>query len=179
MRKRLFASLFTALLKFSVNAYATEYDHTLNVKDMDVHWKLDGDKINVKLSAKTTGWVAIGFDPEKAMQGADIVIGAVKKGKVRIEDHYGDRKRAHSKDKKLGGSNHVMDPKGMEKDGITTISFTLALDSGDKWDKPIKTDGMYRIMLAYGTGRDSFKSGHKWRGVYDVNFSTGESKKIK
>ncbi|MCG8637388.1 MAG: DOMON domain-containing protein [Desulfobacterales bacterium] len=160
-------------------AAASDYAHTFQVKNMDVHWSIDNDKIHVKLSAKTTGWVAIGFDPEKAMLGADIIIGAVKKGKVKIEDHYGDRKRAHSKDKKLGGENNVMDPKGMEEDGITTISFTRALDTGDKWDKPIDPSKLSRIMIAYGSGRDSFKAGHAYRGVYDVNFTTGETTKIK
>ncbi len=66
---------------------ASEYDHKLDTDKMDVFWRIDGDKIHVKLAAKTSGWVAIGFDPEKAMQGANIIIGAVKKGKVRIEDH--------------------------------------------------------------------------------------------
>ena len=167
------------LIAFSGTVSASEYDHTLKVKKMDVQWKVDGDKIHFQLSAETTGWVAIGFDPEKAMQGANIIIGAVKNGKVRIEDHYGDRKRNHKSDKKLGGENHVLDPKGSETDGVTTISFTLPLDSGDKWDKPIDPSKVSRIMLAYGTGRDSFRAAHAWRGVYDVNYTTGETKKIK
>ena len=108
---------------FSGGVWASEYDHKLDIKKMDVFWKIEDDKIHLKLAAKTTGWVAIGFDPEKAMQGANIVIGAVKKGKVRIEDHYGDRKRNHKKDEKLGGQNHILNPKGMEKDGVTTISL--------------------------------------------------------
>lgn len=160
-------------------AMASEYDHKLDVENMDVLWKLDGDKIHMKLAAKTTGWVAIGFDPEKAMQGANIIIGAVKNGKVRIEDHYGDRKRNHKKDEKLGGKNHILNPKGTEVDGVTTISFTLPLDSGDQWDKPIDTSKKYRIMLGIGGGRDSFRSGHIWRGVYDVDFTSGKSWKIK
>jgi hypothetical protein len=174
--------LFTiAILCFFVTggALASDYGHKLDVDKMDVFWTVEGDKIHVKLSAKTTGWVAIGFDPEKAMQGANIIIGAVKNGKVRIEDHYGDRKRNHKRDDKLGGENHVLNPKGEETDGVTTISFTLPLDSGDKWDKPIPLDKRYKIMLAFGAGRDSFKSGHVWRGVYDVNFTTGESWKLK
>lgn len=158
---------------------ASEYDHKLDTDKMDVFWTIEGDKIHVKLSAKTTGWVAIGFDPEKAMQGANIVIGAVKKGKVRIEDHYGDRKRGHKSDKKMGSTNHILDPEGMEKDGVTTISFTLPLDSGDKWDKSIDPGKVSRVMIAYGSGRDSFTAGHAWRGVYEINYTTGESKKLK
>lgn len=177
--RQLIGVLTAVLIMLPFTATASEYEHELKVEKMDVQWRVDGDKIHFKLSAETTGWVAIGFDPEKAMQGANIVIGAVKKGKVRIEDHYGDRKRAHSPDEKLGGENHILDPKGDEADGITSISFTIPLDTGDKWDKPIDVANTYRIMLAYGSGRDSFRSGHKWRGVYDINFTSGENKKIK
>jgi len=177
-RKLLFAAVILILL-VTGGAWASDYEHKLDVNKMDVFWSIDGDKIHVKLSAKTTGWVAIGFDPEKAMQGANIIIGAVKNGKVKIEDHYGDRKRGHKSDEKLGSANHVMDPIGLEENGVTTISFSLPLDSGDKWDKPIDPEKWSRIMIAYGSGRDSFKAGHAWRGVYEINYTTGESKKIK
>jgi len=164
---------------FPAYTSAMEYQHKLEAKNMEVFWSIDKDQIHVKLTAKTTGWVAIGFDPEKAMQGANIIIGAVKNGKVRIEDHYGDRKRGHSTDEKLGGKNDVLNPAGEEVDGVTTISFSLALGSKDKWDKPIHPEGTSRIMVAYGSGRDSFKAGHKYRGIYDINYSTGVTKKIK
>jgi hypothetical protein len=164
---------------FPAYVFAMEYQHKFEADDMEVFWTIDKEQIHVKLTAKTTGWVAIGFDPESAMQGANIIIGAVKNGKVKIEDHYGDRKRGHSPDEKLGGENHVLNPAGEEADGVTTISFSLALDSGDKWDKAIVAQGTSRIMVAYGSGRDSFKAGHKYRGVYDINYSTGETKKIK
>ncbi len=178
MKKCVFMVAALALL-FPAYASAMEYQHKLEANNMAVSWSIDKEQIHVKLTAKTTGWVAIGFDPEKAMQGADIIIGAVKKGKVRIEDHYGDRKRGHSPDKKLGGDNHVLNPTGEEVDGVTTICFSLALDSGDKWDKPIHAEGTSRMMIAYGSGRDSFKSRHQYRAVYDINYSTGETKKIK
>jgi hypothetical protein len=174
-------SIVLAILMLFVSggAMASDYDHKLDIDNMDVFWTVDGDKIHVKLAAKTSGWVAIGFDPENAMQGANIIIGAVKKGKVRIEDHYGDRKRNHKNDEKLGGKNDILDPKGTEADGVTTISFTLPLDTGEKWDKPIDPAKRSRIMLAFGAGRDSFRAGHVWRGVYDINYTTGESWKIK
>ena len=179
MKKKIFFLSIALGMIFSAYLGAMDYQHKLEAKNMDVFWTLEKDQIHVKLSASTTGWVAIGFDPEKAMQGADIIIGAVKNGKVRIEDHYGDRKRGHSKDKKLGGENHVLNPWGQETDGVTTISFSLLLDSKDKWDKPINPEGTSRVMIAYGRGRDSFTAGHQFRAVYDINYSTGETKKIK
>lgn len=179
MLRQLLCLLAGILILFPCAALASDYDHMLQAKDMEVHWRLDGAQIHIKLSAVTTGWVGMGFDPENLMQGADIIIGAVKKGQVRIEDHYGDRKRGHASDTKLGGKSHVLNPQGMEKDGITTISFTLPLEAGEKWDKAIDPAKMSRIMVGYGSGADSFRAGHKYRGVYDVNFSTGETKKVK
>lgn len=176
----LLISILSAMFFLSpLSVTAIDYQHKLEVKNMAFSWSIDGDKIHVQLSAKTTGWVAIGFDPEKAMQGADIIIGAVKKGKFKIEDHYGDRKRGHSNDIKLGGVNNVLNPAGVEEDGVTTISFSLALNTDDKYDKPIKTDAAMKIMLAHGAGKDSFKSRHPYRTIYEVNLSTGENKKLK
>lgn len=178
--KQIFAAAIALAVLVSGVAFAQDYAHSLDAgQDMKVFWTVDGDNIMVKLSAPTEGWVAIGFDPEEDMMGANIIIGAVKNGKVRIEDHYGDRKRGHSPDDKLGGKNDVVNPEGMEEGGVTTISFTLPLAAGDKFDKTIDVSKDYRIMVAFGSGRDSFSAGHQYRGVYDVNFSTGEAKKIK
>ena len=179
MRQILAAAFAFAILMSGV-ALAQDYAHSFDAdKGMKVSWTVDGDKLHVQLSAPTEGWVGIGFDPEEDMMGANIIIGAVKDGKVRIEDHYGDRKRGHSPDDKLGGKNDVLDPQGTEEGGVTTISFALPLTAGDKADKAIDVSKTNRIIVAFGTGRDSFSAGHKYRGVYDVNFSTGEAKKIK
>ncbi len=80
---------------------------------------------------------------------------------------------------KLGGTNDVLDPSGSEEDGVTTISFSFPLKTDDKYDKPIRIDSAIKIMLAYGAGKDSFKTRHPYRTVYEVNLSTGENKKIK
>ena len=169
-----FVFLF-APLSFS----AMEYQHTLELKDMHFSWTIEADQIHVELSAKTTGWVGIGFGPEKAMQEANIIIGAVKKGKFKVEDHYADRKRGHANDKKLGDKNDVLNPLGEEIDGVTTISFSYPLDTGGKYDKPINPQGTTLIMLAYGAGKDSFRNRHPFRAIYEINLSTGENKKIK
>ena len=181
MKNKVQIMLITVLIFFltPLIVSAMEYQHKLEVKNMQFSWTIEGDKIHVMLSAKTTGWVSIGFDPEKAMSGANIIIGAVKKGKFKIEDHYGDRKRGHKSDKKLGGTDDVLNPSGTEADGVTTITFSFPLNSADKWDKPINPDGTSKVMLAYGAGKDSFKTRHPYRTIYEINYSTGENKKIK
>lgn len=180
MKKRFLLILILCLMAvLPVAVSAMDYKHTLKAGDMTFSWSLDSDKIHVQLVAKTTGWVAVGFDPENAMQGANIIIGAVKNGKFKVEDHYGDRKRGHSSDKKLGGTNDVLDPSGSEADGVTTISFSFPLTTDDKYDKPVVTQGVSKVMLAYGAGKDSFKNRHPFRTIYEINLSTGENKKLK
>ncbi len=179
MQKLGFLLLVAAIPLLSGSLFASDYAHKLELNDMTVFWTLDGDQVHMELSAKTTGWVSIGIDPEDAMGGGDILIGAVKNNKVRIGDHFADRKRGHSPDEKLGGSNQVMDPAGKEENGVTTISFTRLVTASEEWDKPILTSGKTRVMFAFGTGRDSFVAGHHYRTIYDIDFATGEAVKVK
>ncbi len=174
-----FLLVLAAILLLPGSLFASDYAHKLEIKDMTVSWTLDGDRVHMELSAKTTGWVSIGIDPEDAMGGGDILIGAVKNGKVRIEDHFADRKRGHSSDENLGGTNQVMEPAGKEENGVTTISFTRLVTASEEWDKSIRASGKTRVMFAYGTGRDSFIAGHQYRKVFDIDFATGEAVEVK
>lgn len=169
-----------------VSLFAAEYQHKLEAKGIVFSWSLDGDKIHVQLSAETTGWVGVGFNPEKAMSGANIIIGAVKGDKFKVQDHFGHLKRNHKSDKNLGGIDNVEKAEGEEKDGVTTISFTYPLKTDDKWDdeklEPLAVDRPVKVMLAYGRDKKDkivTRATHKYRTIYEVNLTTGENKKIK
>ncbi len=178
--KVLAAAIFSALfLLTGPSSWAAEYQHHLKIKDMDFSWNLKESTMDIMISAKTTGWVGIGFNPEKAMLGANIILGYVKKGKVKIEDHFGHQKRAHQSDKKQGGKDHIANPEGSEENGVTTLSFTIPLDSGDQFDPPINSDGKNILIFAYGGKRDSLKSRHGFRTTWEVNLKTGEGKKLR
>jgi hypothetical protein len=179
MMRKIGLLLVAAAMLLPGGLLASDYAHRLEVKDMTVSWTLDGDQVRMELSAKTTGWVSMGIDPEDAMGGGDIIIGAVKNGKVRIEDHFADKKRGHSPDEKLGGTSQVTDPAGKEENGVTTISFTRPVTASEQWDKSIQASGKTRVMFAFGTGMDSFIAGHQYRTVYDIDFATGEAVKVK
>ncbi|MCD4720189.1 MAG: hypothetical protein K8S13_10080 [Desulfobacula sp.] len=93
----IFSIMALIFLLIPLSLSAMEYQHTLEVKNMQFSWTIEENQIHVQLSAKTTGWVAIGFDPEKAMGGANIIIGAVKKGKFGIEETNMGRRYAKNK----------------------------------------------------------------------------------
>ncbi|MCW5204741.1 DOMON domain-containing protein [Desulfobulbus sp. N2] len=169
-----FAVLY-ALISSSL-VFAEGYDHKTEVKDMSFSWKVDGENLKVKLSAKTTSWVGVGFNPSSKMKGAGFVLGYVKAGKVKVSDEYGDGENSHKSDKKLGGTDNVTVIGGSEKDGVTTVEFSLPPKSGEETDAVIQPEGETTVLLAYGEGRDSFKVKHTFRTAIKVNLQTGEVK---
>lgn len=155
---------------------AASYTHSLDIQKMNFSWNVNGDKLEVKLSAPTTGWVAIGFNPTSKMKGADIVIGYVKDGKVKIKDEYGTAATQHKSDTKVGGSDNVTVIGGSEENGVTTIEFAIPLNSGDDKDTVIDPAADTVVIVAYGSERDSFKVKHKFRDTLTVNLASGTKK---
>ena len=154
-------------------ASAGDYAHEVQVKKMAFAWKVNGDKLEVKLSAETTGWVAVGFNPTDGMKGANFILGYVKDGKVTLSDDFGDSTLSHKADDKLGGTADVTPIGGTEENGKTTIEFAIPLASADPQDGKIDVKGDTVVLLAYGPERDSFKVKHTFRTKLKVNLSTG------
>jgi hypothetical protein len=144
-------SLFAA--DSSANAY------TVVQKDgFTLSWKINGDLLDVKISAPVTGWVAIGIDPGNGMKDADFIIGYVDAGKAMASDEYGTGAISHKPDTSLGGKDNITNLSGTEKDNTTELSFSIPLDSGDKYDKKI-TKGTHKIILGCSNS-DNFTSKH-------------------
>ena len=61
----LFVGICVLLLSSVSGVYGAAYDHEVKAKKMSFYWKVDGDTLAVKISAKTKGWVGIGFNPGK------------------------------------------------------------------------------------------------------------------
>ena len=169
--------LIVALCLVSVNSLqAADYDHEMKGAGVTFSWKVDGDTLHGKLSAKTKGWVAVGFNPVEQMQGGNYILGYVKGNDVEVADHFGNKKIYHDLAEKLGGTSDVTVVGGSEKGGTTTIEFTIPLDSGDQYDTVLVADGETKVVLAHGPPRDSFKARHRKQAINTVNLSTGEVK---
>lgn len=156
---------------------AGQYDHEVKDKKMSFSWKVDGDKLAVKLAAETDGWVGVGFNPSKDMKDANYILGYVKDGETKLTDDFGDSETSHVTDEKLGGTSDVTLVAGTEAGGMTTVEFTIPLKSADKNDKAIDAGGDNVVLLAYGGGRDSFKTKHMYRSALKINLATGASEK--
>ena len=155
-------------------AFSAEFDGG----NMVVHWSINGDILSMALVTRTTGWVAIGFQPTTAMKDADMIFGWVDdQGGVHIKDAFSTGATGpHPPDTELGGTHDILAFGGAESGGVTTLEFTRHLDTGDRFDAVIPATGSMTIIWAYG-GSDSFDSQHERssRGTGSITMDTGES----
>jgi hypothetical protein len=180
MLKNVFGSIAAGcclVLAVASQGIAADYAHTVEAKDIKFSWTVvNGDTLAAKISAETDGWVGVGFNPSKKMKDANYVIGYVKDGEVKIVDEFGTTATGHKNDESLGGTTDVQDVSGTEEGGVTTIEFKMPIKSDDKNDGSLDINGDTVVLLAYGAGRDSLKSKHKYRTSMTINLSTGEVK---
>jgi hypothetical protein len=137
-------------------------DNPVTIEGITLEWKADSIYLNVTLGAQTTGWIALGLDPGFAMKDANLIIGYVKDDSVYIRDDYGNTPTSHRSDVSAGGEDNVINKSGTEENGITTISFSIPLNSGDSRDRPLQIGNNYKILLAHGPdGADDFTTHHE------------------
>lgn len=131
--------------------------------------RLETDSLEISISAPTTGWVAVAFEPSRAMKDADICIGYVQGGEVSLRDDFGTGNTSHAPDTSLGGESSFAGLSGTETDGVTSITFTIPRNSGDSFDKVLTAGGSFKVLLGYGPeGSDDFTTYHRWVKSVDL-----------
>ena len=134
--------------------------------------KTDLDHVNSDDQSNNPGYtaeVAVAFNPTEMMQGANFIIGYVQDGRGYIRDDYGSRLTSHVSDESQGGTHDVVLVMGEEKNGGTTLRFTLPVNSSDEYDGKLNIGGTNTILLAYG-GNDSFTSVHRVKTKVETEF---------
>jgi len=145
---------------------AGEYRHTLtdSATGIELSWQHDGSSLYVGLVSQGTGWVAIGFDPEQRMKGANIIIAAVDNGGAVARDHFGTSPTGHRED----SQSEIIQVAGSESGGKTVIEFSIPLQSDDPSDKGLAQGQTVPIILAYHATSDSFSARHTKRSTTQI-----------
>jgi hypothetical protein len=134
-----------------------EYDRLASYDDgkYEIAWKADNEYIYIFMRAQTEGFVAVGIQPDIAMQQADIIFGVVQNGKASVLDEYSPQAFGpHKPDTDFqGGVNNITEYGGIESGGYTVIEFKRQLDTGDLYDHPVNK-GINKIIWAYGASDD-------------------------
>lgn len=155
-----------------------EYPNSISAKKniITLYWKLEQTKILIGIKAKTSGWVAIGFNPTKVMKDADMVFGWVDtNGNAKALDCYSTGIFGpHPPDTDLGGTENISAFGATETNGITIFEFERILSTGDEYDAQI-TAGNPMVVI-WGIGAvDNYLKKHKQVGSFDIDFGSKAS----
>lgn len=167
-RIRMLFFLAAAVMAFGSISPLYSQQGTVENQGITLTWEIEEDYLLVTVKAPTEGWVAVGFKPERAMQGANIIIGYVERdGTVVVEDHYGTRPVAHQPDVSIGGTRDVERIEGSETGGYTELSFAVPMQPDDDYDATLTPGETLTVILAYG-GRDHVRMKHQVRTVVEI-----------
>jgi hypothetical protein len=135
-----------------------EYAHffTDAVTGIRVYWSNDEMDLTMGLVSPGTGWVAVGFEGSMIKLDANIIQAAVAAGELTIQDQFGTDPFSHSED----AEQDILEAAGAETDGDTVVEFSIPLDSGDAWDRPLLPGNTYSLLLAYNESSDDLASMH-------------------
>jgi hypothetical protein len=164
----LFIVLVICFSAFTVNAEpdslaAKSQDTTLKTVTAGKYtmtYQVDGKNLVATVSCQTKGWVAVGFGPKNVMQDANFIIGTVINGKAVVTDEFGDGMFSHRPDTALGGKNDIIAGDCKQANGVTTLSFTIPLDSGDPKDVALVPGQKVKVIFSTGETNDTGKK-HK------------------
>lgn len=165
---KLIALILVALLSWPL--FASGEGHAAFGEQWHVTWRFIGEEIEFTMTAPTTGWVSVGFNPSVMMRNAHFVIGYVKDGRGFARDDWGTSNTGHSADvSRRGGVDNVRIIDAREETQVTTIVFALPTHSGDPHDVEFIPGRTYTILAAYGpNGQDNFTSRHRARSSRSV-----------
>lgn len=143
--------------------------YTASTAGVTFKWKVNGVNLDCKLSAGTTGWVAVGFNGAGQMHGADLKLGYVTGGtNTFMSDDFGSG-HTHTPDSGSSGTNDITIVSGSDSGITTEIAFSIPLSSGDMHDYALTQGGSLWLLLARGAaGVDDFVTQHAAMGAVQV-----------
>ena len=161
MNKKIFFFNLVLLFLFTGSLYASDWK-SVETNGFTYRWRIVDEWLESELSYPTTGWIAVGYNPQRIMKGADIIIGAVQRNQVVIEDHFGTSLTAHKNDELLNGRNDLAAISGEEQNNTTTLRFKKPLNSQESTDNPLE-EGAQVVLIFASSSRDQLTRMHNKR----------------
>lgn len=162
-------TIFSSPEKFSGSYVADQ--------ELSIAWEGDQEQIRFSIQAKTSGWIAIGFNPSKQMKEADIILAyydsVLKQGFIKDCYSIGEN-GPHPEDTNLGGETNIEAFSISENDGYTIVDFTRLLNTNDKYDFAIDPEQEIKIIWAIGQ-EDNAEMIHSKKGLAILNLKKNAS----
>ncbi|MEO9475169.1 MAG: DOMON domain-containing protein [Cyclobacteriaceae bacterium] len=127
---------------------------TVERNRMKVQWQHDQRFLELTMSAPTKGWVAIGFNELDELKDAYLIMGAVRNGKVNVEEHYVFASGDYRSFEEIKFSSHLSGISGDEGQSGTNISFKLPADMMTKYTKLLSEGATFYLIMAFSQEDD-------------------------
>lgn len=137
---------------------------------IDLYYSIDDMYLYVGVKSSDSGWTAIGFDPESAMKGADIIFMSIESGELVMRDDFGTGTFSHSSDVDLGGSFDIVESAVSTAGGEAIYEFSKPLDSGDEFDKVMVPGNVYKVIFSVNDSSSDFDRKHTFRSSDELQF---------
>jgi hypothetical protein len=134
-----------------------------------LYWNSDGEYVEIGMKVATTGWVALGIQPDpRDYSNVDTILGYADRNSGEIFDLWNPTaiENFRARDIALDGTNDILefgasegfDPEEVVDDDedrvtYTIIEFKRAYDTGDIYDLPLYS-GDNDIFCAFGSDED-------------------------
>ena len=119
------------------------------------------------VTARATGWVAVGFSRDQFMPGTDVFMaGVLPDGSPYGVDAFAFMRNPPTRD--LSQDVSLQSP--TELNGFTSYTFTRLLNTGDSRDFDL-TDGQYYILGAFQSTSDSLTVRHSFSDASDLTYA--------
>ncbi|MDI6851424.1 MAG: DOMON domain-containing protein [bacterium] len=148
-----------------------EYSYTINlVQDkLVLHYRFDSDYIYFGIEAKSSGWSAIGFEPDKGVRNADIILIFIEDDSLKVLDSYSTGIYCpHRSDKELGGQDDILDFGGRIDSIGYVVEFKRILESKDKFDKSLVKGKEFTLIYAMAKSHNIRKKHDLCRGFVKI-----------
>ncbi|ESP05236.1 hypothetical protein LOTGIDRAFT_152053 [Lottia gigantea] len=124
--------------------------------DLEVSWVYNEDTDDISFTMKArlneeSKWIGVGFSKDKNMANSDAIIGWVDNGQVHVSDRWMTGQVQPQKDAK----DDIKNKRGIVENGVTTITFDRARDTGDSSDLAFTDNQCLYMFYAVGGGYKS------------------------
>lgn len=126
----------------------------LKAEDFLLRWEHDQESVRFHLTAHTVGWLAIGFTKDESIVNTNLIMARVVDGEAYGEDQYVIKAGQHPKVESLGVISRIFEISGEQKNGLTTISFSLPSESLDRYHFDLSEGNTINVWLAYSVSGD-------------------------
>ncbi len=133
---------------------ASSHAQSIDVAGMHIEWKHEKDNVLFTASAPEDGWVAIGFNTQNNIVGSNLIMIGVKDQKAISEEFYVVGIGNPQPVNELESTQQHSNVKGTEKNGKTTVSFSIPTNSIDDKHYNLKKGDEIWLICAFSMEDD-------------------------